>query len=137
MSDLEKVALIPRAVKADARGWLLKVIDGSEAHLPKEVGEVYLVVAMPGETRGNHYHLETSEWFIVISGTAILLLGDPSSAERSRLVLTGTAPTTVYVPCGIAHAFQNPEQATEPIWVIAYADRQYDPGDTIPFPLVG
>jgi oxalate decarboxylase/phosphoglucose isomerase-like protein (cupin superfamily) len=137
MSDLEKVTLIPRTVRVDVRGWLLKVVDGSEAHLPPGVGEVYLVVAMPGEVRGNHYHPETSEWFTVISGTAILLLGSPSGEERSRLVLTGTAPTTVYVPCGIAHAFQNPEEAAEPIWVIAYADRQYDPGDTIPFPLVG
>jgi len=43
----------------------------------------------------------------------------------------GSVPQTVFVPAGIGHAFKNPEDSGSDMMLIAYADRQYEPTDTI------
>jgi UDP-2-acetamido-2,6-beta-L-arabino-hexul-4-ose reductase len=136
MSHLDEVAFISRIPRPDARGWFLKVIYGDEAHLPAGTGEIYVVTALPGQVRGNHYHPLASEWFTVISGAAQLYLCDVVTKEKQLHVLDAARPVTVYVPAGIAHAFKNLEDAAEPAWLLAYADRTYDPQDTVPYPLV-
>ena len=133
---LDQVTLIPRVFKADGRGWFLKVIDGDERELPAEIGEVYLTMAIPGEVRGNHYHQRTAEWFTVVNGKALLRLLDPSTSETRDIQLESSSPLTVYVPPGIAHAFQNPEDADEEMLLVAYAGSRYDPADTIPLKLL-
>ena len=135
MSTLADVRLIPRQRLNDPRGWFLKVFKGDEEGLPNQMGEIYLAVADPGEVRGSHYHPSASEWFTVVLGSAQLRLLDPISGERQELALSAATPVTVYVPAGIGHAFINPTDATQPMMVIAYADRPYDPADTIPLEL--
>ena len=132
MSTLTDVRLIPRQRLEDPRGWFLKVLKGDEEGLPNQTGEIYLSVADPGEVRGSHYHPCTSEWFTVVLGSALLRLLDLVSGERQELALSAAAPVTVYVPAGIGHAFVNPASETQQMMVIAYADRPYDPVDTIP-----
>jgi UDP-2-acetamido-2,6-beta-L-arabino-hexul-4-ose reductase len=136
MSQLADVAFISRIARPDARGWFLKVIYGNEAHVPTGTGEVYVVTALPGQVRGNHYHPEASEWFTVISGTAQLYLCDVATGETQQRTLDTVQPVTVYVPAGVAHAFKNPEDAVEPAWLVVYADRAYDPKDTVPYELI-
>lgn len=135
MSTLADVRLIPRQRLDDPRGWFLKVIKGDEEGLPQQTGEIYLAVADPGEVRGNHYHPCASEWFTVVLGDALLHLFDPISGERQKLALSASTPVTAYVPAGIGHAFVNPTDATQQMMIIAYADRPYDPADTIPLEL--
>ena len=131
MSRLDRVALIPRAFAADDRGWLLKVIDGREDNLPDRTGEIYLTLAFPGLVRGNHFHRLTSEWFTIVQGAALLILGDPETAERAEIRLSADNPQTVYIPAGVGHAFVNAADAPEPFLLVAYADHLYDPQDTI------
>ena len=136
MSVLDGVRIIRRERRADPRGWLLKVVVGNEPGLGPELGEVYVVMAAPGEVRGNHHHERTAEWFTVIDGEADLLLRDVRTRERQTIRLRADEPTTVHVPPGIAHAFRNPPEARQPMLLIAYADRRYDPADTIPADLL-
>jgi dTDP-4-dehydrorhamnose 3,5-epimerase-like enzyme len=136
MSHLDEVTFIARIPRPDARGWFLKVIYGDEAHLPSGTGEVYVVTALPGQVRGNHYHPAASEWFTVISGTAQLYLCDLATGEKQQHTLDAAKPVTVYVPAGVAHAFKNLEDAAESAWLVVYADRPYDPKDTVPYELV-
>lgn len=136
MSKIDQVKVIPRALVIDERGWFLKVIDGHEANLPNHTGEIYLTSALPGHVRGNHYHRETSEWFTIVQGTALLILGDPVTGERREIRLSVGAPQTIFVPAGIGHAFINQADAEVPFLLIAYADRLYDPNDTVPMDLV-
>jgi dTDP-4-dehydrorhamnose 3,5-epimerase-like enzyme len=136
MSLLEKIRLIPRVKRGDARGWLLKVIDGHEEDLPNYTSEAYVTVTLPGEVRGNHYHIYTSEWFTVVQGRADVVLCDSVSGERMNLVLTAAEPKTLYAPAGLAHAFINPNDSLEPLIIIAYADHLYDPAETLVFKLV-
>jgi len=136
MRALDRVAVIPRVFRGDGRGWLLKVLDGREPSLSPVFGEIYMVMALPGQVRANHYHVKTSEWFTVVQGKAILKLADPESSEQKEMCLDATEPQTVFVPAGVAHAFKNPEDSGLELVFIAYADRPYDPADTLALQLL-
>lgn len=133
MRLIDRMALIPRRLIADQRGWFLKVIDGAEEHIPAHTGEVYLTLAVPGQARGNHYHPATDEWFTIVSGRAQLLVADPVSGERAEFWLSAAEPQTVYMPAGLAHVFVNPADAAADFLLVAYAANRYDPADTVPF----
>lgn len=133
MSLRDKVIIIPREKLSDTRGWLIKVIDGQEKGLPSKMGEIYTIMAKPGECRANHYHQQTNEWFTVIQGTAVLRLEHVTSKEQLEIILDAEKPMTVFVPHHISHHFHN--QSDEPFILIAMADRQYNPKDTIPYEL--
>jgi oxalate decarboxylase/phosphoglucose isomerase-like protein (cupin superfamily) len=64
-----------------------------------------------------------------IAGCTRLILSDPETGERDEIVLDAADPLTVYVPAGVGHAFQN--CGTETMMLVACADRQYDPADTV------
>lgn len=136
MNRLAEVTLIPRTRHADARGWLLKAIDGREPHLPAYTGEVYVTMAVPGQVRGNHYHRLASEWFTLLEGQALVVLADPATGERRELRLSASEPTTLFVPAGVAHVFVNPADSGTPMLLLAYADQLYDPSDTVRLDLV-
>ena len=125
----EKIRRIPRELKVDSRGWLLKVLNGREEDLPSQPGEVYLTLALPGHSRGNHLHARTDEWFTVLQGMAKVALQDQATGERLDLTLAAEKPETLYVPAGVAHVFTNPSDAKTPLLIVAYASRPYDPTD--------
>jgi oxalate decarboxylase/phosphoglucose isomerase-like protein (cupin superfamily) len=111
-------------------------MDGSEPALPRTFGEIYLVMALPGQVRANHYHPRTSEWFTIVEGSALLKVADPGSNEQREIHLHASEPQTVFVPAGIAHAFKNPEDSGTELLLVAYADHPYDPADTVQFGLL-
>jgi dTDP-4-dehydrorhamnose 3,5-epimerase-like enzyme len=80
MTPLDGVGVIPRILRGDGRGWFLKIMDGKEPTLPSIFGEIYMVMALPGQVRANHYHCKTSEWFTLVKGSAVLKLADPESS---------------------------------------------------------
>ncbi len=136
MSKLDKVQLIPRRKIEDERGWFLKIITGHEDHLPQSTGEVYLTLSHPGQIRGNHYHPLAAEWFTVILGTAKVILSDVKTGETREMTLSADEPITLYIPSGVGHAFKNPDAASDIMIFAMYADRLYDPADTIPLNLM-
>jgi len=138
VSVADRIRLIQRKRHLDARGWLVKVIEGNEDHLPPRTGEVYLTLANPGESRGNHYHERASEWFTVVQGVARVALADVVTGERIELdpFPPTSDPVTLYVPPGIAHVFHNPREHAQSMILVAYADCPYDPTDTVVYPLL-
>jgi dTDP-4-dehydrorhamnose 3,5-epimerase-like enzyme len=135
MNALDQVAVIPRVLRGDGRGWLLKLMDGTEPTLAERFGEIYIVMARPGHVRANHYHPKTSEWFTLVQGTALLKVADPESREQREIRLHAAEPQTVFVPAGIAHGFKNPDDSSGDFLLVAYADHPYDPFDTVAFEL--
>ena len=105
----------------DHRGELIKC-------LPRGVeGEVYAVTTWPGESRADHYHRVTGEWFLTLAGEGVLLLEDIESGAVEEIALDGVR---VFVPPGVAHRLENRGEGE---WVVlALADHSYDPADTIP-----
>ncbi len=132
----DRIRIIPRNLISDTRGWFLKVINGTEECLPAHTGEIYVTLSMPGQVRGNHYHLSTNEWFTVVQGVAEIRLSDVQTGEHIDLVLKASEPTTLYVPAGIAHAFQCCYAAGEPMLMVTYADRLYESTDSLPVCLI-
>jgi dTDP-4-dehydrorhamnose 3,5-epimerase-like enzyme len=110
----------------DARGTLVKVL--MLQHLPgpnRTFGEIYLNTAVPGAVKGNHYHVQATEWFYVIQGQMTLQLCDTLSGLRDQINLDGDTPMVVCIPPYVAHGLKNTGPA--PAIFLAYADYPYDP----------
>jgi dTDP-4-dehydrorhamnose 3,5-epimerase-like enzyme len=129
MSIQDKIKIIQRNKLKDSRGWFLKIINGHEEDLPQFTGEIYITSAIPGETKGEHYHSIANEWFTLIEGKCKLKLYDIVENEYFEIDLEGDLPRTIFVPSGIAHSFEN--NSHDNFIVIAYTDKLYDPADTI------
>lgn len=127
----DKIQIIPRLLISDDRGWFLKAIDGKEDNLPNHTGEIYLTNAKEFQAKGGHYHVNASEWFILLSGFCDLILIDIETNERMILSLSSLEPKSIYVPKGIAHIFVNTSK--EEFLLLAYTDFLYDPKDTIAY----
>lgn len=128
---IEKVQVISRKLLTDERGWFFKAITGKEENLPMHTGEVYLTMGKPGTRKGGHYHVRASEWFTVIQGSARLRLEDTVTKETREFELSLEKAVSVFVPCGVAHVFEN--TGTTDFIVLAYTDVLYDPSDTIAY----
>lgn len=135
MSYIASCKLMPRLRKTDDRGWFVKLLTGTEEHLPPGTGEIYMVSALPGMVRGGHFHNDANEWFVVIRGCALATLCDPATGDTRRLLLSAGLPRTLFVPHGIAHSFLNVAENGDELWLVAYSDRQYEASDTIPYVL--
>lgn len=135
MTLLEMATLIPRNFKSDPRGWFLKVLTGTEDHITPGTGEIYLTMSHAGQIRGGHYHPKANEWFTALRGRARVLLTDPISGKSIEVELSAQVPQTLFVPAGLAHTITSDSQDASELWLLAYSDEQYDPDDTIPYPV--
>lgn len=116
----------------DARGWFLKVL--LARHLEgRPFGEAYLSVGAAGETRANHVHRRTTEWFCPVGGRGTLYVADTEGTRRERIRFDAAAPVSVRVPPGVAHSLV--ADADSELAVLAVADVEYDPQDTDTYPV--
>jgi dTDP-4-dehydrorhamnose 3,5-epimerase-like enzyme len=116
----------------DARGWFVKVIQ--KQHLDGlPFGEVYLSVGAPGETRANHYHERTTEWFSPAAGRGTLYLAAMHGTERMAVRMDSAAPVSVRIPPFVAHSLV--ADADCDLSVLAVADVEYDPAETDTIPV--
>lgn len=114
------VQVEPIEAKADARGSLYKLWPGPVS------GEVYAVELDKGVSRGHHLHRRGGEWFMALTGRAILVVVDPESGEREVRTLDGVR---VRVEPGLAHALFG----VEPALVLALADLRPEQDETAPW----
>lgn len=134
MALKDKIKIIPRRLIKDNRGWFLKAITGTEENIPNHTGEVYLTMGKPGQTKGGHYHPKAVEWFTLISGKALLKLEDTQTNEKLQMEVSFNDAITVYVPNGIAHAWEN--ISNEDFILLAYTNLLYNPIDTIKYDII-
>jgi dTDP-4-dehydrorhamnose 3,5-epimerase-like enzyme len=124
------VLIRPLRRLADPRGWFLKALQ--RQHLGGHgFGEVYLSVGSPGETRANHFHERTTEWFCPVAGRGTLYLAAVDGPGRLRVRFEADAPVSVRVPPRVAHSLV--ADADSELAVLAVADVEYDPQDTDTF----
>ena len=113
----------------DQRGWFLKIINGKEIDLNPKIGEFYVTVAKPNQSRGGHFHRMANEWFTLLSGQCKLMLFDVNNNKSKEIILCEKKPETIYVPAHIAHLFINISNSD--FTLLAYSDIVYNPNDTI------
>jgi len=131
----DKITIIDRSKLHNLHGWFLKVIDGKEENLPKNSREIYITSATKrGQIRGEHYHIEATEWFTLIEGEAQLRLKDIQTGETLHIELSSSIPKTIVIPPNIAHTFINTTDS--PFLLLAYTDKTYVPEDTVSYSLM-
>ena len=128
----DRIKIIKRNKIHDTRGWFLKVITGNEDNLPNFTGEIYVVSAIEGESRANHYHIKANEWFCLVQGEVQMYVEDIKTKERISITLNADSPVSVYVPNNVAHSFNNISNI--PFILITYTDKLYVPEDTVSYP---
>jgi len=97
-------------IHSDRRGWFVEMFKANKTD--KEIKQVSVASIKPGKVRGNHYHLNKTEWFLVIGGRAEYYLGDPKTKEKIRLKLYSKKPKVITVFPGISHAVKNTDNKT-------------------------
>jgi mannose-6-phosphate isomerase-like protein (cupin superfamily) len=87
---------------------------------PDKIAEFNLLYSQPGKTRGNHYHLEFHEYFLVVEGQGVMVTKD--SAEAPEEVVHMGKGMCCRTPKGVAHAFY----AITPVTAIAMLTKPWD-----------
>lgn len=123
----------PCPVHADERGALWKALRASQMGGTGKFGEIYLVTFRKNLPRGNHYHSETTEWFLALQGRIRCRMALPGTPHRREYILDERNPALLKIPPGVAHSL-TPE-GNDSSMILAYADREYDKDnpDSIPF----
>ncbi len=93
----------PRALKlnTDARGTLFEAIKGGGG------GQAFLSTTKPGVTRGDHFHLNKVERFLVVQGEAVIRIRKVLSDEFWEYAVSGAAPAPVDMPTLHTHSIEN------------------------------
>lgn len=98
----------------------------------KDKGQVSVNVCKPGMTKGNHWHHEKWEKFLVVSGNALIRLrrvgvddhGLPFPVDEYHV--NGDEPTVVEMAPGMAHSIENLSMRDDLVTVI-WASEPFDP----------
>ncbi len=72
-----------------------------------ERGQVSVIVAKPGITKGNHWHHTKNEKFLVVSGTGLIRFRKICSDEIIEYKVSGEKLQVVDIPTGYTHSIVN------------------------------
>jgi UDP-2-acetamido-2,6-beta-L-arabino-hexul-4-ose reductase len=106
-------------IKMDRRGSLV------EAYKLPNDGQVFYVIAEPGETRGNHYHKRKIEHFLVIHGSAVIQVRNRITNDVMNVEVSGGKPMRVSIYPNHTHNISSKEGCIFLVW----CDEQFDESD--------
>ena len=115
----EKVSF-PLRMNCDARGSfteLLKTVSG---------GQFSVNISRPGVTKGQHWHHSKWEFFIVVSGRALIQQRPIGSEEVLEFRVSGEKIEAVHMLPGFTHNIINLSD-TEDLVTLMWANEQFDP----------
>jgi UDP-2-acetamido-2,6-beta-L-arabino-hexul-4-ose reductase len=130
---IEGVLVYPLDIKRDERGWLAEILRPERRQGKEEFAQIYITVANPGKTKGEHYHQRKVEWFCVLSGEAMLFLKDTRTGEKQRFPMGEKNMVAVRIPPYVAHAITN--TGNTPCYLIVVVSEPFNPKDSDTFPL--
>ena len=95
-------------------------------------GQLSLNTIEPGAVRGNHWHHNKHEKFLVIQGEGIIRLRSLFSKDVSKLQVSGEHLEWIEIPSGMVHNIEN--VGNIPLVTIMWASEMFDPNrpDTYP-----
>lgn len=91
----------PLKLNTDTRGTLFEAVKGGGG------GQTFLSTTMPGVTRGDHFHLNKVERFLVVQGEAVIRIRKVLSDEVWEYRVSGAAPAPVDMPTLHTHSIEN------------------------------
>ncbi|MDA8946776.1 NAD-dependent epimerase/dehydratase family protein [Luminiphilus sp.] len=90
----------PLKLNIDARGTLFEAVRGGG-------GQTFLSKTKPGVTRGDHFHINKVERFLVVQGEALIRIRKVLSDEVWEYRVSGAAPAPVDMPTLHTHSIEN------------------------------
>lgn len=115
----EKVS-IPLKMNIDARGSFTEILKTANC------GQFSVNVSNPGITKGQHWHNTKWEFFIVVSGTALIQQREIGTDKILEFRVTGDKPEAVHMLPGFTHNIINLSE-TEKLVTLMWANEQFDP----------
>ena len=115
----EKVSF-PLKMNIDARGSFTELLK------TKNCGQFSVNISKPGITKGQHWHNTKWEFFIVVSGKALIQLRHIESNEVLNFEVSGEKIEAVQMLPGYAHNIINLSD-TEDLVTIMWANEEFDP----------
>jgi dTDP-4-dehydrorhamnose 3,5-epimerase len=99
--------------------------------------QVSLTLTYPGTIKAIHYHSEQTDLWAPISGMIQVFLYDlrrnsPTFASINTLFAGRFQPWEILIPPGVAHGYK--ALGVEPIQVVYFTDRHYNPADELRLP---
>ncbi|SDX67598.1 NAD-dependent epimerase/dehydratase family protein [Litoreibacter albidus] len=91
----------PLKLNTDARGTLFEAVKGGGG------GQTFLSTTMPGVTRGDHFHLDKVERFLVVQGEAMIRIRKVLTDEVWEYRVSGGNPSPVDMPTLHTHSIEN------------------------------
>jgi mannose-6-phosphate isomerase-like protein (cupin superfamily) len=85
-----------------------------------KLAEFNMLYFLPGKTRGNHYHPEFTEYFLVVEGQGVMVTKESEDAPEEVIHMSKGMCTRA--PMGVAHAFY----AITPVTAIAMLTKPWD-----------
>lgn len=91
----------PLKINTDARGTLFEAVKGGGG------GQTFLSTTKPRVTRGDHFHINKMERFLVVQGEAVIRIRKVMSDEVWEYRVSGDAPAPVDMPTLHTHSIEN------------------------------
>lgn len=115
----EKIS-IPLRMNSDARGSFTEILK------TENCGQFSVNVSNPAITKGQHWHNTKWEFFIVVSGTALIQQREIGSDEVLEFRVSGDKPEAVHMLPGFTHNIINLSE-TENLVTLMWANEQFNP----------
>lgn len=121
----------PLKLNTDARGVLFEAAKGGGG------GQTFLSWTEPGITRGNHFHLDKVERFLVLQGEAIIRIRRVPDGPVWEYRVDGRQPAAVDMPTLHTHSIEN--VGDKPLLTLFWTQAVFDPAapDTYADPVLG
>jgi dTDP-4-dehydrorhamnose 3,5-epimerase len=140
---IDGVQIEPLQVYPDDRGFfteLARLGKGLAANMvPDDVRriQVSLTLTYPGTIKAIHYHSEQTDLWAPVSGMVQIFLYDlrrrsPTFGAINTIFAGRFQPWEVLIPPGVAHGYK--ALGVEPIQLVYFTDRHYNPADELRLP---
>lgn len=113
-------AAFPLAMKTDARGSFTELLKTANC------GQFSVNISKPGVTKGQHWHNGKWEFFVVVSGHALIQERKIGTDEVWEFEVSGDEIKAVHMLPGYAHSIVN-LSATEELVTLMWANEVFDP----------
>jgi UDP-2-acetamido-2,6-beta-L-arabino-hexul-4-ose reductase len=121
----------PLRMNADKRGVLFESAKGGNA------SHTFLSTTLPGVTRGDHFHLDLVERFVVVRGEAVIRIRKVLDSEIREFRVSGEQPVAIDQLPLHTHSIEN--VGAEELITFFWSHRMFDPAnpDTYSDPVLG
>jgi dTDP-4-dehydrorhamnose 3,5-epimerase len=140
---IEGIRIEPLQIYPDDRGFFCELARFGKGLAAKMVPDeqrkiqVSLTLTYPGTIKAIHYHSEQTDLWAPVSGMVQIFLYDlrrhsPTFGAINTIFAGRFQPWEILIPPGVAHGYK--ALGVEPIELIYFTDRHYNPADELRLP---